>query len=1028
MQNVRHRLPTSHPVLALLLAALLSLVVLSRQALPAAAVTAPTLDLNGDLSGINFEMTFTEDEGPKAIVSPTGLTIAYTDGPTLSAARAKLLVKPDGALESLSADPGVTGLTVKYQPGKGELTIEGVRPIADYQQVLRTLVYGNSSQAPDISDRLVEITISDGTLVSAPAVSTVLINAVNDAPVLDNSGEMLLPPLPEDEFNSSGSSVTGIIASAEQQGQDRITDVDRDALEGMAIIEAVSTNGIWQYSLTAGASWLTFPTVSNTSAILLNETSRVRFVPAPGYSGSATFVFRAWDQSAGRENGQTGIDVSINGGATAFSAQSETVAVEVLPINDLALIDLNGPEEGVDFSPQFFEGGAAVGLADSDATLSDADHPNLQSLTATLTNRPDGAAEWLAANTIGTSIIAAAYDPTTGRLVLTGPDTTAAFQQVLRSITYQNSSTNPDSAARVVEVVAHDGVGPGNTARSTVRVNAANTAPVLTTSGPLSLGDVAEDAPQPAGVLLAALLAAAGDPISDADSGALEGLAVFAADNSRGSWQFSLVNPPGGAADWQPVGVVSATLSLLLPDSAWLRFVPAANYVGPADQLSFRAWDQTSGVAGQRVDTTQTGGNTPFSADAGLIVANVTPVNDAPTLSGLPTVALLYMEDAAPLKLMTGVVVADIDSAQLSSAAVRLTNPIDGDAEWLLATVGATGITAAYEEGVLQLSGVAPPAAYQQVLRSVAYHNTSQDPDAADRLFEVTVADAQSGSLAALLTMQLQPVNDLPDLDLNGAGAGFDDEIVFYINRTPVLLAPDLVVADQDNTTLRSATVRITNLQDGSDELLTADKSGATNITLKYPAPGVLSLTGVDSVANYQRVLRTVTYDNTLSQPNTDDRHIEFTVNDATGASAPRQTLLRLLPAPTARLLMPIVSRRGEEPNDSCAEAFQLFVNRSETFLPDDAVDWFVFDLAAAADVTVELRDFSPGRGQLNVAAGQGCQQLQLIGTAGEPTANKTVALGRRDAGRYYIRVIADGPLSQTAAYRLVVRVGDGSG
>ena len=56
MQNVRHRLPTSHPVLALLLAALLSLVVLSRQALPAAAVTAPTLDLNGYLSGINFEM------------------------------------------------------------------------------------------------------------------------------------------------------------------------------------------------------------------------------------------------------------------------------------------------------------------------------------------------------------------------------------------------------------------------------------------------------------------------------------------------------------------------------------------------------------------------------------------------------------------------------------------------------------------------------------------------------------------------------------------------------------------------------------------------------------------------------------------------------------------------------------------------------------------------------------------------------------------------------------------------------------
>jgi hypothetical protein len=126
-------------------------------------------------------------------------------------------------------------------------------------------------------------------------------------------------------------------------------------------------------------------------------------------------------------------------------------------------------------------------------------------------------------------------------------------------------------------------------------------------------------------------------------------------------------------------------------------------------------------------------------------------------------------------------------------------------------------------------------------------------------------------------------------------------------------------------------------------------------------------------------------------------------------------------------MLLPLVTRRGEEPNDSCAEAFQLFVNRSEAFLPDDAVDWFVFDLPAAAEVTVELRDFSPGRGQLNVAAGQGCQQLQLIGTSGEPTADKTITLGRREAGRYYIRVIADGPLSQTAVYHLLVRVGGGS-
>ena len=138
--------------------------------------------------------------------------------------------------------------------------------------------------------------------------------------------------------------------------------------------------------------------------------------------------------------------------------------------------------------------------------------------------------------------------------------------------------------------------------------------------------------------------------------------------------------------------------------------------------------------------------------------------------------------------------------------------------------------------------------------------------------------------------------------------------------------------------------------------------------------------------------------------------------------STPRQTLLHLLPAPTARMLLPLVTRRGEEPNDVCADAYPLVLNRHETFLPDDAMDWFYFDLAAAANVTVELRNFSPGRGQLNVASGQGCQQLQLIGTSGAPTPDKTVALGRREAGRYYVRIIADGPLSQTAVYDLFVQ------
>jgi len=305
----------------------------------------------------------------------------------------------------------------------------------------------------------------------------------------------------------------------------------------------------------------------------------------------------------------------------------------------------------------------------------------------------------------------------------------------------------------------------------------------------------------------------------------------------------------------------------------------------------------------------------------------------------------------------------------------------------------------------------------------VAYHNTSQDPDATPRILTVAAADALANSPAYTLTVQVQPVNDAPALDLDSSTAGNDSEAVCYINRAPALLAPNLVLADTDNTNLKSVTVRIVNLKNRQAELLSADVSGAANIKPIYDqATGVLSLTGVDSVVNYQQVLRTLTYDNILPQPDTEDRRIEYTVSDSEAAGATRVAVVHLLPAPTARLLMPIVSRRSEEPNDVCADAYAISPGRTEAFLPDDAVDWFTFELPAAANVVVELRGFSPGRGQLNVAAGVACQQLQLIGTAGEPTADKTVNLGRREAGRYYIRIIADGPLSETAAYTLFVR------
>lgn len=993
----------------------------------------PSVDLNGDDPGVEYSATFTEDEGAEPIVSVTGLRIDNGEDTIVTAAKVTLTNQPDTVQESLAADPGATGLNVAYSAESGELTIKGNSSVSNYEQVLRTLTYNNSSQSPDITDRIVLVTVSDGQLTSQPVTSTVAINSINDAPVLDSSGNMILAGINEDDRNSNGNSVTTIIKSAETGGEDRITDADEGSPEGFAVIEAGSSNGAWQYSINSGITWQPFGAVSNTSAVLLDGAARIRFVPNVNFNGSASFLFRAWDQSGGRPSGDTGVDVSLNGGITPFSAESEMVTINIQSVNDLPLVDLNGAAEGVNYASQFYESGPPAPVADLAAAISDEDHAALASLIITLTNRPDGASESLTAVTTGTGITAAPYDPATGRLTLSGPDSVANFQSVLRQVTYTNSSVGPSTVARVVTVIANDGVSDGPMATATIAINPVNSAPVLDPAASLSLGDIPEDAATPAGAPIGQILAAAGDPITDPDSGAMEGVAVIGVDSSHGQWQYNLTNPPAGEVGWMPVGVVSDTAALLLSDAAWIRFVPAADYFGQSGDLTIRAWDRTSGSNGQRdVNASANGGNTAFSANTNKISVVVAPVNDLPVLSGLPGEPLLYVEDAAPLPLAAdGLTLTDVDSVILSSATVRLTNPLDGDAEWLMAVVDGTGITATYEDGLLLLSGGASPAVYQQVLRTVTYWNASQDPDPAARMIELAAADSTGSGPAASVVVHVQPVNDPPEIDLDGIGPGQDYAATFLINRGPVpIVAESMVVTDIDNTTLKAATIRIVNPKNGQAEILSANLSGVANIKSSFDvATGVLSLTGVDSLANYQKVLRTLAYNNTLPQPDTEARVIEFVLADSAGSSEPRMTTLSFAEAPTVRHYMPMISwayRRSEEPNDVCSQAMGLRLNVDEPFRADDKDDWFFFDLTAPSDVVVELHDFVPRFGQIVVAGerqpGQGCGGLQLLGNNGSSALDKIVNLGPRSAGRYYVWVINDGAQDANSVYRLFVR------
>ncbi len=191
------------------------------------------------------------------------------------------------------------------------------------------------------------------------------------APVLDNSGVPTLTAINEDTTINDGNSVGEIVIDGS------ITDTVAKVVKAIAVFAVDNTNGIWQYSKD-GSIWNDFSATTGSivdlsnNARLLDSTHKIRFVPDADYNGNATFSFRAWDKTSGTA-GETA-DVTVNGGTTAFSVETEEVAIAVNPTNDAPTIS-----------------GTPVTAVDQDAAYSftpTADDIDGDSLTYSITNKP----------------------------------------------------------------------------------------------------------------------------------------------------------------------------------------------------------------------------------------------------------------------------------------------------------------------------------------------------------------------------------------------------------------------------------------------------------------------------------------------------------------------------------------------------------------------------------------------------------------------------------------------------------------
>lgn len=151
--------------------------------------------------------------------------------------------------------------------------------------------------------------------------------------------------------------------------------------------------------------------------------------------------------------------------------------------------------------------------------------------------------------------------------------------------------------------------------------------------------------------------------------------------------------------------------------------------------------------------------------------------------------------------------------------------------------------------------------------------------------------------------------NSPPVLDLNGADPGLNYSATFTVGQGAISVVDSakLSVTDADSANLKGATVKIANLLDGAAEVLSAVTTG-TNITTEY-VNGDLKLIGDDTWENYQKVLRSVSYNNNAANPNMTQRSLDFVINDGISDSLTATTTVSLeLPVPQSVVNLGIVT------------------------------------------------------------------------------------------------------------------------
>jgi large repetitive protein len=587
--------------------------------------------------------------------------------------------------------------------------------------------------------------------------------------------------------------------------------------------------------------------------------------------------------NSGLNTGRT-ITWQLDDGSGAGNNNLSSPVTSQIFLHTLDLDGNNSTAPGTSFAVTYTEHGTPVPVADVDTVISDSDAANMTSATITLTNAR--ATDLLSINGALVGVTASSYvfdaGSGTGVLTLSGSASAAAYQSALHQLVFSSNSGNIDVTDRDVAISVTDGLGIAtNTAHATITIVAVNDPPTVDAHGG-SLGYTENSAPTAIDPLLT---------LTDPDSAHVNSATVqFTGNFHVGEDVLGFTSQNGITGSYD---ATTGLLTLSGPSSIanYEAALKSVTYFNSSDNPSA----QTRTISFAAVDDGGAASSVP-----GTATVSVTPVNDAPVMTGLNgTVG--FTENGSAVVLSSGVVVSDVDSTLFTGAKVAITGGFVAGDTLNVDTTG-TAVTASYNDatGVLTLSGQDTAIDYQNVLASVAFASTSDNPTSFGTeptrtvTWSLTDLDQTSPSHAnATGTVNthvgITPVDDAPTVDLDAGGAGTGFTTTYTENATPIpITAADLVVGDPDTANLDTSTIVLTNAKAADSLSFAGALPGGIGSTIDTSVPGQITihLANSASVADYQTAISLIQFSNSSDAPDTTDRDITVTVSgNGTGSN-----------------------------------------------------------------------------------------------------------------------------------------------